>query len=219
MQKPPDQMTLAEATTPRGVDEILHRALAEMHKAIMRFPQSNYVALKVAEEAGEVIKAAVHYAEGRETWEKVEGEAVQAIAMILRLLVEGDRKNGIVPPTSEGRPSDNLPRGPIEEIAAERRRQVDVEGWTTGHDDAHDSGELAKAAGCYAWAAAQSDVLRQAFRSPPPTWPTGWSDAWWKLKDRRADLVRAGALIVAEIERLDRLNSQSTNNKQRKGEA
>jgi len=37
--------------------------------------------LKVAEEAGEVIKAAVHYAEGRETWEKVEDEAVQAIAM------------------------------------------------------------------------------------------------------------------------------------------
>lgn len=82
------------------VTQILHRALAEMHKAIMRFPQPNYVSLKVAEEAGEVIKAAVHYAEGRETWEKVEDEAVQAIAMIPRLLVEGDRKNGIIPPTA-----------------------------------------------------------------------------------------------------------------------
>lgn len=38
------------------------------------------------------------YAEGRETWENVEAEAVQAIAMILRFLVEGDGKNGIVSP-------------------------------------------------------------------------------------------------------------------------
>jgi hypothetical protein len=27
---------------------------------------------------------------------------------------------------------------------------------------------------------------------------------WWKPKDRRRDLVRAAALIIAEIERLDR---------------
>lgn len=30
---------------------------------------------------------------------------------------------------------------------------------------------------------------------------------WWKPKDRRRNLVKAGALIVAEIERLDRLAS------------
>jgi hypothetical protein len=33
-------------------------------------------------------------------------------------------------------------------------------------------------------------------------WP--WHDDWWKPKDRRRDLIRAAALIVAEIERLDR---------------
>ena len=35
-------------------------------------------------------------------------------------------------------------------IAAERQRQVDVEGWTPAHDDEHDEGELAIAAACYA---------------------------------------------------------------------
>ena len=31
-----------------------------------------------------------------------------------------------------------------------------------------------------------------------------WSKDWWKPKDKRRDLIRAAALIVAEIERLDR---------------
>ena len=86
-------------TSGQMVDRILERSVVEMMKAIERFPQPNYVALKVAEEAGEVVKAAVHYAEGRETWKNVENEVVQMIAMGLRLLVEGDMKNGIVPKT------------------------------------------------------------------------------------------------------------------------
>lgn len=77
---------------------IFARAEAARAKAERKFPQPNYVALKVAEEAGELVKAAVHYAEGRESWENVEAEAVQTIAMVVRLLVEGDRKNGVVPP-------------------------------------------------------------------------------------------------------------------------
>ena len=78
--------------------DISVRAMETAEKAQRKFPQPNYTALKVAEEAGEVIKAAVHYAEGRETWENVEAESIQAIAMIFRLLVEGDQKNGIIPP-------------------------------------------------------------------------------------------------------------------------
>lgn len=81
------------------------------------------------------------------------------------------------------------------DVLAERRRQVEAEGWTPAHDDAHDDGELAEAAAAYAldngWAGA-----------PPPSWP--WSAAWWKPKDRRSNLVRAAALLLAEIERLDR---------------
>lgn len=112
------------------------------------------------------------------------------------------------PPTSGDTisPTDLLAAGvesgpseAIADIAAERRRQIEVEGWTPEHDAAHDMGELARAAICYA------DPLNEVREQPPAKWP--WSSEWWRPKDRRRDLVRAGALIVAEIERLDRLAS------------
>ncbi|END3403497.1 ead/Ea22-like family protein [Klebsiella pneumoniae] len=68
-------------------------------KAIRKFPQPNYVLLKVAEEAGEVVQAGVHYAENRMEWGQVEGEIVQLLAMLIRLVTEGDQVNGITPPT------------------------------------------------------------------------------------------------------------------------
>lgn len=85
----------------------------------------------------------------------------------------------------------------LHDIAAERERQKSVEGWTAGHDDEHDNAELALAAGCYALHAGgrYADVL-------PAVWP--WAREWWKPTTPRRDLVKAGALIVAEIERLDR---------------
>lgn len=63
-----------------------------------KFPQPNYVLLKVAEEAGEVVQAGVHYAEKRMEWQQVEGEIVQLLAMLIRLVTEGDQINGITPP-------------------------------------------------------------------------------------------------------------------------
>jgi hypothetical protein len=82
-------------------------------------------------------------------------------------------------------------------IADERRRQVEKEGWTPEHDDEHENGELAKAASCYA------DPRTSAQKEPPNRWP--WAREWWKPnKDRVRDLVKAGALIIAEIERLQR---------------
>ncbi|HHI3761229.1 TPA: ead/Ea22-like family protein [Klebsiella quasipneumoniae] len=69
-------------------------------KAILKFPQPNYVLLKVAEEAGEVVQAGVHYAENRMEWWQVEGEIVQLLAMLIRLVTEGDQVNGITPPAS-----------------------------------------------------------------------------------------------------------------------
>jgi hypothetical protein len=96
----------------------------------------------------------------------------------------------------------------IEEIAAERRRQVEEEGWSESHDDLHNDGELAAAAGCYALHASGRDdsILRfdedGTSRRVPRGWRWHWK--WWKPKDRRRDLIRAAALIVAEIERLDR---------------
>ncbi|OUI38629.1 hypothetical protein AZZ74_003129 [Klebsiella pneumoniae] len=69
-------------------------------KAMRKFPQPNYVLLKVAEEAGEVVQAGVHYAENRMEWGQVEGEIVQLLAMLIRLVTEGDQVNGITPPAS-----------------------------------------------------------------------------------------------------------------------
>jgi hypothetical protein len=91
----------------------------------------------------------------------------------------------------------------IEEIYSERRRQVDSEGWTPDHDDAHDNGELALAASAYAIRAGRAGRPAYLYDDNPPSW-WPWDKRWWKPKDARRDLIRAGALIVAEIERLDR---------------
>ena len=96
----------------------------------------------------------------------------------------------------------------LADVAAERRRQIDVEGWTPEHDDEHSRGELARAAAAYCAIAGNDDETRgHRLRAGwlPATWP--WDPSWWKPKDRRRDLVRAAALIVAEIERLDRLSA------------
>jgi hypothetical protein len=96
------------------------------------------------------------------------------------------------------------PAGAIEDIARERQRQISFEGWTPEHDDdQHDKGEMARAAACYAYEATRTEHQRSLDDGfAPPMWP--WAERWWKPTDSRRDLVKAGALIVAEIERLDR---------------
>lgn len=111
----------------------------------------------------------------------------------------------------EGKPSD-LIRDGAQSITDERKRQIEVEGWTATRDDEYRGGEMAAAAACYAWIAGTSDEDRAfyvPFEQPAEGWP--WGDEWWKPKDRRADLVRAGALIAAEIDRLDRLAAGQSN--------
>ncbi len=93
------------------------------------------------------------------------------------------------------------------DLLAERRRQVEEEGFTPQADDQYTDRELADAAACYA--AGDCDIW--ASGDYPNTekwglWP--WPDNWWKPSDRRRNLVKAGALILAEIERLDRIESQ-----------
>lgn len=78
--------------------ENLFRAVeAEAFKAMRNFPQPNYVISKVTEEAGEVVKAAIHCAEGRDTPENVVAEIKQAMAMLIRLYIEGDQVHGLPP--------------------------------------------------------------------------------------------------------------------------
>jgi phosphoribosyl-ATP pyrophosphohydrolase len=78
--------------------ELMADAAAEAEKAMRKFPQPNYVVCKVAEEAGEVVKAAVHCAEGRETADNLRKEIVQTMAMLLRLYIEGDEVIGLPSP-------------------------------------------------------------------------------------------------------------------------
>lgn len=87
------------------------------------------------------------------------------------------------------------------DVLAERQRQVSAEGWTPEHDDAHTPGTLSQAAGCYIdWNGWEAEYQTEGSR--PINWP--WDAKWWKPSDERRNLVKAGALILAEIERLDR---------------
>jgi hypothetical protein len=104
------------------------------------------------------------------------------------------------------------------DVLAERQRQISVEHWTPNHDDLHGRMELSRAARCYILKAihtenddasynphlASDEQYRPPYPrfEPPQGWP--WEGTAWKPKGTRADLVRAGALILAEIERLDR---------------
>lgn len=98
------------------------------------------------------------------------------------------------PPTPQSRA--------LRDVIQERARQTDQEDWTPEHDDRHTHGELAGAAACYVLTSVPDWTGR-----PPigALWP--WDRAWWKPTTRRRDLVKAGALILAEIERLDRLEN------------
>ena len=97
----------------------------------------------------------------------------------------------------------------IADVVIERKRQINTEGWTEQHDDQHSDGSLALAAACYAihaatWPTTGTSSLGETYSTAPllSRWP--WSAKFWKPKNQRRDLVRAAALILAEIERLDR---------------
>lgn len=103
------------------------------------------------------------------------------------------------------------------DVLAERQRQVSVEGWTLEHDDEHSEGQIAGAAGCYArhvnaraWVFGVPGIDDYASQSAPPAWP--WDEIWWKPSTPRRDLVKAGALILAELERMDRAAVRSEAN-------
>lgn len=100
-------------------------------------------------------------------------------------------------------------------IAQERQRQIEAEGWTPDHDDQHVRHELAWAASCYAAPETvyrvRVDPERGVYWEEP--WPTEIGSArgnpypfpWRRPEcDRITQLVKAGALIAAEIDRLRR---------------
>lgn len=110
----------------------------------------------------------------------------------------------------------------VELIARERERQMrsvleDGEGYKSSHDDKHDKREIACAAHAYldhytsrAWVF-ENDLDMpgvadgpKTYRSEPPpdSWP--WDNSYWNPQEPLRDLVKAGALIAAEIDRLIR---------------
>ncbi|WP_241331145.1 hypothetical protein [Burkholderia cenocepacia] len=84
----------------------------------------------------------------------------------------------------------------VRDVIAERRRQIEQEGWTPEHDDAHLTGDLALAAACYA--------IHGSERWNHDTFMWPWPKEWWKPTTPRRDMVKAVALGIAAIERLDR---------------
>lgn len=90
----------------------------------------------------------------------------------------------------------------INDVISERKRQQESEGWSTAHDDKHKPGELAAAGSRYATNAAACLGIHPPCLHFGASWP--WDEMWFKATTPRRDLVKAGALILAEIERLDR---------------
>ena len=107
----------------------------------------------------------------------------------------------------------------IELIAAERKRQIEEEGWSPYDDIEYTDGELAIAATYYALPNSKRDLRGYTFcyKYAPPKGsmghgvpmklvPIGWPfyAEYWKPcpDDRIRELVKAGALICAEIDRL-----------------
>ena len=92
-------------------------------------------------------------------------------------------------------------------IVTERLRQINEEGFIEEADDAYVFGELAMAAAAYA-----TPPGKRPYEAPPHIWP--WNKNWWKgkpamgtVKDipqRIGELVKSGALILSELERLHR---------------
>lgn len=95
----------------------------------------------------------------------------------------------------------------VDLISMERQRQVKVEKWTDEHDDQHTGGDLALAAACYATPAGERHLARDHV---PAKWP--WPSNAWKPSptNRIRELVKAGALIAAEIDRILRKQVRET---------
>ena len=101
-------------------------------------------------------------------------------------------------------------------ITEERKRQIEKEGWTADHDDEHNDGSLADAAACYCidsdryinWNTSRVQAEATIKLKRNLLWT--WDEEWWKPtpNDRIRELTKAGALIAAEIDRLQRMGTK-----------
>jgi NTP pyrophosphatase (non-canonical NTP hydrolase) len=101
----------------RVIEDIVTDAFNRAKHSMERYPSPNCTITKIAEEAGEVVKAAVHATEGRDNWGNIREEIVDSIAMHMRLVIEGDQVHGLPPMPI---PPDHLP-----EVRAEDHHMYD----------------------------------------------------------------------------------------------
>lgn len=98
---------------------------------------------------------------------------------------------------------DAIGGGLIADLLAERRRLADQEGFTPEQVDALSFDQLARAGGCYALYGSWPSFVPSI---PPSQWPL--QSGQWKPADRRATLVMAMAMIMINIESIDRQAGQ-----------
>lgn len=98
--------------------------------------------------------------------------------------------------------------GGVALIAAERQRQIEAEGYDSAHDDAHDNGEIAQAATAYTHKAIEQVETGGRTLQSFVYWP--WPDGFKASDTPIPNLVKAGALIAAEIDRLTRTTEKPT---------
>lgn len=81
----------------------------------------------------------------------------------------------------------------IELIEQERKRQIEVEGYDALHDFREPLNCIVSAAISYAMCDIDMEEAEAWWH---------WDFMYWKPKDRRRNLVRAGALIAAAIDKI-----------------
>lgn len=104
---------------------------------------------------------------------------------------------------------DSIPLFGYELVTRERIRQITQEKFGEEHDDEHTDGSMAIVAALYAVEGVDEtiSVLKKTSGPIIDAWPDSWDERWDKREehDRLRQLSVAGALICAEIDRLQRL--------------
>jgi len=97
----------------------------------------------------------------------------------------------------------------IQDVINERQRQQLTEGYSEQHDDSYLPGILSLAGAAYAVAGSGMNGVGTFYQRAKNLWP--WHDKSFfkptrsnRGDKRRRDLVKSAALIIAEIERIDR---------------
>jgi hypothetical protein len=126
------------------------------------------------------------------------GRSACVLHVARAIMAERERNNARIAYLEAAlKPFTQLPDA-ARDVLAERRRQIEAEGWSAAHDNRHQNNSLTLAAISYALASIGGYTT-----AVHEYWP--WDIEQWKPKDNRADKVRATALLIAAIERDDRI--------------